>query len=324
VSGTFKRLTAGSGDEVDPSCLSGDVLTFTNVEAKSGIWSLPFDFGEGRSTGPLTAITPGPSGREPSVSKDGRLMAFVSAQSGPLNVWLRDLETGKESHLASSASAQRYPLANSTGSKVAFSAFEAASRSVYLWSADGTMEKLCEGCLRATDWSGDEKRLLVYAGSPYQIDSVDVASHQRTSVLKHGTYSLLYGRFSPDNLWVSFTARTGAGRGMIMIAPLDGSKAVPESAWVQVAEEGPEDRADWSPDGRTLYYTSVRDGHTCLWGQRMDTASRRPVGEAFPVQHFHGRLSYQQAGWSGAGGRIAVGLTDNRENIWMMSRTSSH
>ena len=166
VSGTFKRLTAGSGDEVDPSCLSGDVLTFTNVEAKSGIWSLPFDFGEGRPTGPLAAITPGPSGREPAVSKDGRFMAFVSAQSGPLNVWLRNLETGKESHLASSASAQRYPLANSTGSKVAFSAFEAASRSVYLWSVDGTMEKLCDVCerrigqaMRRDSWSMREVRI---------------------------------------------------------------------------------------------------------------------------------------------------------------------
>jgi hypothetical protein len=231
------------------------------------------------------------------------------------------MESGKESHLASSASAQRYPLANATGNRVVFSAFEAASRSLYLWSADGTPEKLCEGCLRATDWSRDEKRLLIYAGSPYQIDILDIASHQRAPVLKHVTFSLLYGRYSPDNLWVSFTARTGAGQGVIMIAPLDGSKAVPESAWTRIAEEGLEDRADWSPDGRTLYYTSARDGHTCLWGQRIDAASHRPVGEAFPVQHFHGSLSYQQAGWSGAGGRIVVGLTDSRENVWMMSRS---
>ena len=250
-------------------------------------------------------------------------VAFSSAQSGLLNIWLRDLETGKESHIASSSAAQRYPVVNSSGNKVAFSAFETGNRSVYLWTAGGTTEKLCEGCLRATDWSNDEKRLLVFEGSPYQIDSLDVASHQRTAILKHATYSLLYGRFSPDNLWISFTARTGANRAMIVIAPLDGLKVVPESAWIKIAEEEPQDQAEWSPDGKTLYYTSARDGHTCLWGQRIEPGSHRPVGEAFAVQHFHGHMSYQLAGgWSAAGGRIAVGLMDNRENVWMMSRES--
>ena len=322
VSGTFKRLTAGSGDEVDPSCSSANALTFTNVEAKTGIWSGPFDFGEGSPTDTLEAVTRGASGWAPSLSKDGHFVAFASAQSGLLNIWLRDLETGKESHIASSSAAQRYPQVNSSGDKVAFSAFETGTRSVYVWTADGTTEKLCEGCLRATAWSNDEKRLLVFEGGPYQIESLDVASHQRAVILKHATYSLLYGRFSPDNLWISFTARTGANRAMIVIAPLDGLKAVPESAWIKIAEEGPLDAADWSPDGKTLYYMSARDGHTCLWGQRIEPVSHRPVGEAFAVQHFHGHVSYQQGGWAVVGGRITVGLMDNRENVWMMSRAS--
>ena len=221
----------------------------------------------------------------------------------------------------SSSVAQRYSVVNSTGNKVAFSAFETGKRSVYLWTTEGTTEKLCEGCLRATDWSNDEKRLLVFEGSPYQIDSLDVASHQRTPILKHSIYNLLFGQFSPDNRWISFTARTGANRAVIMIAPLDGLKVVPESAWIKIAEEGPSDQAGWSPDGKTLYYTSARDGHTCVWGQRIEAGSHRPVGEAFAVQHFHGHASYGQVGgWSAEGGRIAVGLVDSRENIWMMSR----
>jgi Tol biopolymer transport system component len=110
---------------------------------------------------------------------------------------------------------------------------------------------------------------------------------------------------------------------MIMIAPLDGPKLVPEDAWIKITEEGPEDWANWSPDGRTLYFTSERDGHTCLWGQHLDANSHRPVGEAFAVQHFHGRASYQQGGWSAAGGRIAVVLVDGTKNIWMMSRSPS-
>ena len=321
VSGVFKRLTAGAGNEVEPSCASGDAFTFTNVEMRSDIWLMPFDLDRGRSAGAPERITQGSARREhASLSGDGRYVAFASDQSGRLDVWLRELATGKESHVASSRFVQRFPVINDSGSRVAFSSYENGKRLVYVSTPGGTPEKLCEGCLRATDWSRDEKTLMVFGGSPYEINVLDVASHRETELLKHPTYNLLYGRFSRDNRWVSFTARIQPNRGQIMIAPIDGPKPVPESAWIKIAEERDEDWANWSPDGKTLYFTSARDGHICLWAQRIDAISHRPAGEAFPAQHFHGRASYQQGGWSAAGGRIAVVLEDETGNIWMMSR----
>jgi hypothetical protein len=41
------------------------------------------------------------------------------------------------------------------------------------------------------------------------------------------------------------------------------------------------------PDGNALYYASERDGYRCLWVQRLDAATKRPVGEAQVLQHFH-------------------------------------
>jgi hypothetical protein len=133
-------------------------------------------------------------------------------------------------------------------------------------------------------------------GQPYQIDMLDVASHRRTPLFKHPVYNLLYGHFSPDGRWVSFTVRVQPNRSRIVIAPVDEPKPVPESAWIKITEEGAEDWADWSPDGRTLYFTSERDGHTCLWGQRIEVNSHRPSGEAFVIKHFHGRTFYPQGG----------------------------
>jgi len=165
----------------------------------------------------------------------------------------------------------------------------------------------------------------VFGGAPYQIDFLDVSSHRRTPLLKHPTYNLLYGRFSPDNRWVSFTARIQPNRGRIAVAPVDGPKPVPESAWIPIAEVGAEDWADWSPDGKILYFASPRDGNNCLWGQRIDARSRRPVGDPFAVQHFHGRVSYRPlGGWSAPGGRIAMVLVEETGNIWMMSRSAAH
>jgi eukaryotic-like serine/threonine-protein kinase len=324
VSGVPKRLTAGAGNETYPSCASGGAVTFTNLETRREIWSLPFDLDRGTPKGALERITQGPAARDyPSLSKDGRYVAFASTQSGPTNIWIRELGTGKELRVAGSSFKQEYPANNVSGARVAYSVYEKDKRVVYVSAPGGAPEKLCEGCLRATDWSHDEKALLMFGGNPYQISVLDLASHRQTPLLQHRDYPLLYGRFSPDNRWICFTARFQPDRARIAIAPIDGPKPVPESAWITIVEAGAEDWANWSPDGKTLYFTSAKDGHNCLWGQRVEPVSHRPVGEAFAVQHLHGRVSYTQRGWSAAGGRIAMALYEDTGNIWMMSRTGA-
>ena len=37
----------------------------------------------------------------------------------------------------------------------------------------------------------------------------------------------------------------------------------------------------WSPDGNLLYFLSERDGFRCIWGQKLDPASKRPLGAPF-------------------------------------------
>jgi Tol biopolymer transport system component/predicted Ser/Thr protein kinase len=323
TNGTLRRLTTGVGDDIHASCAPSGEFAFTDLQTRTDLWAIPFDSNRGEAKGALERLTQGPALRGyPSLSNNGRYVAFSSDQSGQENIWIRDLVTGKESSVASSSFMELYPVINASGTKVAYSVFEKDKRVVYASAPGGAPEKLCEGCLRATDWSRDEKSVLVFGGSPYQIDLLDLASHQQTPLLKHPHYSLLYGRFSPDNRWVSFTVRTEPNHGHISIAPVDGPKPVPESAWITIAASEAQDWANWSPDGKTLYFTSSRDGHKCLWGQRLDATSHRLLGDPFPVRHFHGRLSYQSDGWSAGGGRIGLILEEAVGNIWMMSRAS--
>ena len=102
--------------------------------------------------------------------------------------------------------------------------------------------------------------------------------------------------------------------------------------WAETGSRKPLDHHRRGGDGRLgqlvagwedPYFTSWRDGHNCLWGQRIEVTSHRPVGEAFAVQHFHGRVAYQQRGWSAAGGRIGLVLVESTGNIWMMSRSDA-
>jgi len=322
VKGPPGRLTAGSDDESSPSCASTGALAFDNRESQSNIFFLPFDLNHGKPAGAWEQITRGPAIRGfPSFSKNGSSLAFYSNQAGQTNIWKRDLTTGNESMVASSSLLQRYPVVSPSGGRIAFAVNEKdETRTVYVAAPDAEPEKVCEGCTRATDWSSDEKTLLIYGGTPFQVHLLDLATHRRTPLLKHPTYGLLYGHFSPDGRWISFTVRTAPNRARLAIAPYQGPRPIPESAWINIADAWIEDWANWSPDGRTLYFPSARDGHRCLWGQRIDAVSHRPVGEPFSAWHFHGRAFYQQDGWWTAGRRIAIALRENTGNIWMISR----
>jgi Tol biopolymer transport system component/DNA-binding winged helix-turn-helix (wHTH) protein len=325
VNGPPKRLTAGAGNEMDPSCAPGGALAFANVDNKREVWLLPSDLDHGTTHAPLERVMQSPALRyDASLSASGRYLAFASDQSGDrINVWVRDLLTGAESSASRSLLTQRYPVLDPAGVRVAYSVYENAGRAVYVSAPGGPPEKLCDGCLRATDWSRDGKTLLVFVSNPYQVNILDVTSHQQFPLLKHPVYNLLYARFSPDNRWVSFTARTQPNHGLIMIAPVDGSKPVAESEWIPIATGRTDDWAEWSPDGKTLYFTSDRDGYECLWAQRIELGSHRPVGEPFALQHLHGNAHYQQLGWSAASGRIALVLSEDTGNIWMMSRSGA-
>src|SRR5262245_15193145 len=66
------------------------------------------------------------------------------------------------------------------------------------------------------------------------------------------------------------------------------SRGRPSEQWIPVGhQEGWDDKPRWSPDGNTIYFISHRDGFRCLWAQRLDAVSRRPITSPFPVQHFH-------------------------------------
>jgi Tol biopolymer transport system component/DNA-binding winged helix-turn-helix (wHTH) protein len=325
ATGAFLRLTAGSGNEVTASCSLADTLAFANSETSGNVWSLPFDLIHGTPNGTPEQLTLQPyTLREgSSISRDGRYLAFSSAQSGVLNVWLHDAATGNQTQLAPSPFVQLFPAISPSGGKVAYSGQENDKRILYVAAPGGVPERLCDGCLRPTDWSRDEKTLLTFGGSPYRVSLLDLASHQQTSLLAHPTYSLVFAHFSPDNRWIGFTARIQPNRAWIMIAPIDGPRPVPESSWIKISEEEAGDNSLWSPDGKILYFTSGRDGHVCLWARRIDPGSHQPSGAAFAVQHFHERPFNPVREWSAAGGRIAVTLQETTGNIWLMSRAAA-
>jgi hypothetical protein len=95
-----------------------------------------------------------------------------------------------------------------------------------------------------------------------------------------------------------------------------------EADWITIANVTAEDWASWSPDGKILYFTSPRDGHYFLWGQRLNPSTHRPSGEPFALLHLHSHSRYvPNNGWSLSNHSLALVLNDDTGTVWMTSRS---
>ena len=320
VTGSPQRLTGGPTLEEAPSVASATAstvrLAFASSALNSDIWSLPLEGNHGKATGELKRLTQDTTADfHPALSPDGNKMAWISARSGSQEIWIRDLRTGEEFALTASRTDKYTPRFSPDGSRVSFSAHEGKNWTIYIIPATGgTPEKVCEDCGEANAWSADGRSIF---GNRLEGQSwvVDVSSRRKRDLLATRQWTAPVG-VSPDNRWISFVAFT-----RIYMAPFRDENPIEEDAWIPVADHVMYPWT-WSPDGNLLYNFSNRDGFTCIWGQRVDVATKRPVGEPFAVFHSHNariRLSNQVTGSTLAvgGDKMLFNMTEHTGNIWM-------
>jgi Tol biopolymer transport system component len=316
VTGPPQRLTSGPTREQSPSVVSGAGGTirvaFASASASTAVYGLPIKPSEAKVVGELQLLTDNATGStEPSLSRDGSRMAFVSLRPGNQEVWIKDLRTGEQSALTTSGSVKWGPTFSPDGSKVSF--LETTSQDVYIIPATGgAPEMVCEACGEVTDWSPDGKRIMGNTLNG-QAWVMDLASRRKRDLLATRHW-VATDTFSPDGRWFSFIDVT-SWRGYI--APVS-KVAIPESGWIDIIDGEP---ITWSPGGHLVYATSGRDGHMCIWAQRVHPVTKRPVGAPFAVFHSHNArrsLATATEFWmSVAGGRMVFSMGERTGNIWM-------
>jgi hypothetical protein len=151
-----------------------------------------------------------------------------------------------------------------------------------------------------------------------------LAPRQRPDVI------LSSGQFSRDGKWVAFhSVHNATGTAQVWIATVDQNRPAPPAEWIAVTEGNALERDPcWAPKGNLLYFTSERDGFRCIWARRLDPATKKPAGDAFPVQHFHtARRSLRRIGNSGFLTGLSVGrdlmvfaLGELTGNIWLQEK----
>jgi Tol biopolymer transport system component len=330
ATGVPQRLTFGTSLEEKPRVIQGGRVVFSSLAANLNIWSLAIDANQGKPRGEPQKLTHASFDAGTSLSADGRRLVFVSNRSGNRDVWLKDLTTGKETALTATPVDEEAPDITPDGTKVFYFTVEDGKFPIYTVSlspegAPGVPEKVCENCGRPWDWTPDGKKIVFIPalGERFSLAFLDVATRQKTDLLKHPKYALARARFSPDGRWISLVAHADVVRtGSIAVMPSDAP--IDEEKWIWIANEATwHDKPRWSPDGNLLYYTTDRDGFRCIRAQRLDPGTKRPVGPPIDIYHSHSaRRSITNAGVlsleiSLSRDRMVFNQEERTGNIWM-------
>ncbi|MCP5119631.1 MAG: hypothetical protein GY953_53205 [bacterium] len=316
VTGEPERLTTGAGPDVCPSVARNGRIVFSDPSANLNVVSVPLDANTGEVTGPLESLTSDLAKYEfPVVSPDGRKIAYHSDRSGGHDIWIHDLETGDRQALTDLGDLhwQGGVAFSPDSSEVAFSRKQDA---IYIVSAKGGVpRKVVAEAWGVRDWSPDGEKLLIGRRV------LDISTGELTELFEQGAHD---PRVSPDGRWVAFHAFAGPDRRQIRVAPFRPDRTTPVDEGIPITDgESNEYRAAWSPDGNLLYFSSARDGHNCIWAQRLDPQTKQPAGPPFEVYGFHETtptLASRSHGiWlSVASDRIVFNIARISGNIWML------
>src|SRR5437867_3472987 len=106
---------------MQPAAAPGGAFVFSSLRSSVDLWKLPMHTVEAKVAGPMQRLTDSAAPTiYPSLSTDGRKVIFSSKKAGSFQIWLKDLESKKETSLATIGAPDMHGTINRGGSKVAY------------------------------------------------------------------------------------------------------------------------------------------------------------------------------------------------------------
>ncbi len=327
VTGTAERLSSGTTLEQRPTASAAGQLAFASINESADVWSLPIQ--QGTIPGQLRQVTRDGTVRTPALLRGDHKLFYVSGKSGQSEVYSLDLDTGRENKLTESPILKLEPQPNRTGTSVVYlqRATPSAIFRISLTPEGQPIQdqKICDLCGAPSDWLHDDASLLTSRVIKKRMGAVllETRSRKVSEVLSHADRAVWHPTFSADERWILFAAHDGIHSG-IYVAPYRG-QAIREQEWIYVTDASSwDDKPRWALADELVYYTSDRDGFRCVWAQRLDRTTRRPVGSAIAVYHAHNSrrsLLNVDLAWldlAVARDRLLFNMTERTGNIWML------
>jgi serine/threonine protein kinase/Tol biopolymer transport system component len=196
---------------------------------------------------------------EPRLSPNGQLLVYLSSPNAGLSdIWLKDLNRDVETRFTFGPGLSDYPVWSPDGSRIAYASGSVDPSNILVKDASGAgnAEFLLKSGLSAllipTDWSRDGRYILYMTRNSHYIMEVWVLplfGDRKPFPYLQSQFNNGLAVFSPDGRWVAYQSNeSGTMEIYVSTFPAGGGK------W-QVSQGGG-NHAEWSRDGRELYYTT--------------------------------------------------------------------
>jgi serine/threonine protein kinase len=324
ISNEPKALTTGPGMQFEPSIARDGSMVFANGKAVVAIWSIPLDPDSGKPAGEPSQISQDELAKtQPAISRNGSRLAYGAygtSRAGGMEVRIKDMSDGRETSVPmGSANYLFSPQLSPDGSALAYRDYvDNKWRSYLVTGETASSRRVCEDCFVRSFCTHPSEAIIQYGS---ELIRQNLTSGSRTPVLKASAGVIRDAVVSPDDKWLAFQLSKPAGGYAIYLCPMHG-RLVPEQDWLLVTEETTYQQSPrWAANGNLLYFISERDGYSCIWAQRLDPATKRPVGDAVAFHHEHrSRFSINRPrGWesiSVSRDKLIFALMEITANIW--------
>jgi Tol biopolymer transport system component len=285
------RATRYSGTPAAPQLEISDctasaagMVLADGVDTQSSAWVLPIDAERGALRGARVPLTKLKHGADPAqFTPDGASFLLTGKEAG----FLQDCRTGSRRPL---------PAARDLSSDGAFVLQQSkpeADRTIFKVLNLKTGESWGRMQTNGVPWDlagGGRWMLAANTEAHRALVAWDTRTAEHRVVYAHPGANLYLANFSKDGRWALITSEEGVRPPHMWAAPFRGLQDVPMGEWVDLGEG---DYPRWSPAGGRIYFTQGHDGFECIFTRAVDPGTKRPVGAATEVQHFHGRLTPQ-------------------------------
>ncbi len=221
----------------------------------------------------------------PSISPDGKVLLYSRLVNGKNNIFYQRIGGNNPQNLTTDANAEDWqPAFSPDGEQIAFRSNRSGGGLFVMGATGESVKQLSKNGYNPA-WSPDGKEIVFSTvrfhnpksrGIDGDIWAVNISNGEKRQI-KTGVDSL-QPQFSPDGKRLAFWGKDEQFQRDLWTASADGSDVVrvtndAELDWNPV----------WSPDGKYLYFCSIRNGGASLWRIAIDQKSGKPLSEAEAV-----------------------------------------